>query len=63
MAIDINKNHFKEIEEEMDENKGVESIKTPVDSVGYMLQYVTCYTCHKGKERPVNTPPAKEEKK
>lgn len=62
MAIDINKNHFKEVEEEMHENDGVDSVKTPVDSVGYMLQYVTCYTCHKGKERPVNTPPAKDEK-
>ncbi len=63
MAIDINKNHFKEIEEEMSENKGVETIKIPEDSVRYMLQYVTCFTCHQGKERPLNTPPTKDGEK
>lgn len=61
MAIDINKNHFQEIEEEMD-HEGKSPSTMSVDSVEYMLKYVTCYTCHKGKERPVNTPPLKEKK-
>jgi hypothetical protein len=63
MSIDINKNHFPGIEEEMPENKTADLVKTPMDSVGYIMQYVTCYTCHQGKERPINIPPAKEEKK
>lgn len=63
LASDINKNYFKEIEEEMHQNEGSDSLKAIVDSVGYTLQYVTCYTCHRGKEKPVNIPPAKEEKK
>lgn len=63
MSIDINKNHFQQIEEEMHKNEGAEQVETPMDSVGYLMQYVTCYTCHQGKERPVNIPPAKEEKK
>lgn len=58
MAIDINKNHFTEIEEEMHDKKDLTT--TPMDSVQVMLQYVTCYTCHQGKEKPVNTPPQKD---
>lgn len=54
MTIDINKNHFNEMEEEM--NK--EQVQTPeTDSVQYMLKYVTCYTCHKGSDHPENIPP------
>lgn len=62
LAIDINKNHFTEIEEEMHENERKEAMKISADTIEYMLQYVTCYTCHQGKERPVNTPPAKKKK-
>lgn len=58
LAIDINKNHFQLIEEEMHEEEKKLAVKESLDSVQYMLQYVTCYTCHQGKERPVNTPPA-----
>lgn len=63
MAIDINKNYFKELEEELHENKGIDSSKAVVDSVGYLFQYVTCFTCHRGKEKPINIPPVKEENK
>ena len=61
LAIDINKNHFQTIEEEMDQDNKKQA-KITVDSVEYMLQYVTCYTCHRGKERPVNAPPVEVEK-
>lgn len=59
MAIDINKNHFSQIEEEMHD-----SIVQPKDTaaVGYMLKYVTCYTCHHGNPHPVNDPPKEDEK-
>lgn len=59
MSIDINKNHFVEIEESLDS-----SFQKPGDttSVKYMLKYVTCYTCHHGNPRPDNIPPVKEEK-
>lgn len=62
MSIDINKNHFNEIEEEMNENDNSNSTINTNDSVQYMLKYVTCYTCHKGDTRPKNNPPAKTEK-
>lgn len=60
MSIDINKNHFVEIEESMDS-----SFSKPQDtaSVKYMLRYVTCYTCHHGNPHPDNTPPVKEDEK
>ncbi len=57
LAIDINKNHFQAIDEEMHENEKDKIAKATIDSVEYMLQYVTCYTCHQGKERPLNAPP------
>lgn len=60
MAIDINRNHFQAIEEEMDGVEKDSTAKISEDPVEYMLQYVTCYTCHQGKERPINTPPAKK---
>lgn len=61
LAIDINKNHFQAIEEEMDHDDNKRD-KMTIDSVEYMLQYVTCYTCHQGKERPVNKPPVRVRK-
>lgn len=57
MSIDINKNHFQEIEESMDSGKNVASSDTSAFS--YMLRYVTCYTCHHGDPHPENTPPKK----
>lgn len=60
MAIDINKNHFQEIEESMDDG-----MVLPKDTanVSYMLKYVTCYTCHHGNPHPDNLPPKKDEGK
>lgn len=54
MSIDINKNHFVQIEEALDS-----SMVAPSDtsSVQYMLKYVTCYTCHHGNPHPGNVPP------
>lgn len=60
LAIDINRNHFQAIEEEMEEEKKDAANKVAENPVDYMLQYVTCYTCHQGKERPVNKPPEKK---
>ncbi|MCW5913043.1 MAG: c-type cytochrome [Chitinophagaceae bacterium] len=57
MSIDINKNHFSEIEEEMGHGTPATA---DTSSVQYMLKYVTCYTCHKGDAHPVNIPPARE---
>jgi hypothetical protein len=57
MAIDINKNHFQQIEESMDSGKN--AITSDTSSVSYMLKYVTCYTCHHGDPHPENTPPKK----
>lgn len=58
MSIDINKNHFVEIEETLDS-----SFMQPKDtaSVSYMLKYVTCYTCHHGNPHPENDPPKKDD--
>ena len=58
MAIDINKNHFQQIEDEMDNGKN-RNTPTDTSAVSYMLKYVTCYTCHRGDPHPVNTPPKK----
>lgn len=58
MAIDINKNHFQQIEESMDSGKG--ALPSDTSSVSYMLKYVTCYTCHHGDPHPDNTPPKKD---
>lgn len=58
MAIDINKNHFQQIEDAMDSGKDTES--TDTSSVSYMLKYVTCYTCHHGDPHPENTPPKRD---
>lgn len=57
MTIDINKNHFQQIEESMDSGK----MEMPTDTaaVSYMLKYVTCYTCHHGDPHPENKPPKK----
>ncbi|MEO9021364.1 MAG: c-type cytochrome [Ginsengibacter sp.] len=55
MAIDINKNHFQQIEDAMD--SGRNTVSTDTSSVSYMLKYVTCYTCHHGDPHPENTPP------
>jgi nitrate/TMAO reductase-like tetraheme cytochrome c subunit len=60
MSIDINKNHFNEIEEQLNPENKTDSSKKMNDSE-YMLQYVTCYTCHKGVEHPKNHPPVKED--
>lgn len=57
MSIDINKNHFNEIEAELDSTGKTEPLKVMSDSTQYMLQYVTCYTCHKGVQHPKNEPP------
>lgn len=58
MAIDINKNHFQQMEESMDDG-----MAKPRDTsaVSYMLKYVTCYTCHRGDPHPDNKPPAKNQ--
>lgn len=56
MTIDINKDNFaKHDPEEADRDPHA------TDSVRYMLKYVTCYTCHGGKERPESKIPADEE--
>lgn len=55
MSIDINKNHFQQIEETMDSSKFV--MPTDTSAVSYMLKYVTCYTCHHGDPHPENKPP------
>jgi len=60
LAIDINKNHFEQIEESM--NDGMDQPKDTA-AVSYMLKYVTCYTCHRGEPHPANTPPKKQENK
>lgn len=58
MSIDINKNHFEQIEEELDSTQ-----INPQDTVAssYMLKYVTCYTCHHGEAHPEMKPPPKKE--
>ncbi|MEO6133740.1 MAG: c-type cytochrome [Ginsengibacter sp.] len=61
LAIDINKNHFREIEADMEAKDGKVVVENESDSVNYMLKYVTCYTCHHGNEHPENKPPKKEE--
>ena len=61
LAIDINKNHFREIEAGREAKDGKVVVENESDSVNYMLKYVTCYTCHHGSERPENQPPKKEE--
>jgi hypothetical protein len=57
MTIDINKNHFQQIEESMDSGKMAEPTDTA--AVSYMLRYVTCYTCHHGDPHPDSKPPMK----
>lgn len=57
MNIDINKNHFQQIAEEMDSSKFI--MPTDTSAVSYMLKYVTCYTCHHGDPHPDNKPPKK----
>ena len=57
MSIDINKNHFQQIEDAMDSGKN--TISTDTSAVSYMLKYVTCYTCHHGDPHPENKPPKK----
>jgi len=59
MAIDINKNHFQQIEETMDSGKM--EMPTDTSAVSYMLKYVTCYTCHHGDPHPDNKPPKRME--
>lgn len=58
MTIDINRDHFVQIEESLDS-----TFQRPQDTaaVQYMLKYVTCYTCHHGNQRPENHPPKKQE--
>jgi hypothetical protein len=58
MTIDINKNHFVQIEESMDSGKM--QMPTDTSGVSYMLKYVTCYTCHHGDPHPENKPPKKQ---
>lgn len=58
MNIDINKNHFQQIAEEIDSSKFV--MPTDTSAVSYMLKYVTCYTCHHGDPHPDNKPPKKD---
>ncbi|MEO6905760.1 MAG: c-type cytochrome [Ginsengibacter sp.] len=58
MAIDINKNHFQQIEENMDSGKM--ALPRDTAAVSYMLKYVTCYTCHHGDPHPENKPPKKD---
>ncbi len=55
MSIDINKNDFQQIAEDMDSGKM--AVSTDTSAVSYMLKYVTCYTCHHGDPHPKNKPP------
>lgn len=55
MSIDINKNHFAVHDASARNADG--SLRDTI-SAGYLLRYVTCYTCHHGNARPVNHPPA-----
>src|SRR6185437_16695478 len=57
MTIDINKNHFQQIAEQLDSGKM--EMPTDTSAVSYMLKYVTCYTCHHGDPHPDNHPPKK----
>ncbi len=59
MTIDINKNHFQQIAEQMDSGKM--AMPTDTSAVSYMLKYVTCYTCHRGDPHPDNHPPKKND--
>jgi len=59
MTIDINKNHFQQIAEDMDSGKM--ALPTDTSAVSYMLKYVTCYTCHHGDPHPDNHPPKKND--
>ena len=62
MAIDINKNYFKPMEDEWKKGEGqaITNIADK-DSVQYMLRQVTCYTCHHGSAHPDKMPPKHEE--
>ena len=63
MSLDINKNHFVNIEEQLHDKDGkiVADNINGQDSVQYMLKYVTCYTCHHGNAHPENKPPKQNE--
>lgn len=54
MAIDINKEYFAIYDESAKNPDG--TMKDTV-SAGYMLRYVTCYTCHHGNALPISQPP------
>lgn len=54
MTIDVNKNHFQQIEESMEDGM---ALPRDTAAVSYMLKYVTCYTCHHGDPHPKNDPP------
>ncbi len=62
LAIDINTKYFKDIEEQIGEEKDhnmgdKKPIQIDGDSVKNMLSYVTCYTCHHGDAHPDGKPP------
>ena len=64
MAIDINRDHFKPMEDEWKKSEGEEITNiAAADSVQYMLRQVTCYTCHHGSAHPDRMPPKHEESK
>jgi len=71
MAIDINKNYFKGMDMDMDHHMDSSMQKnmdhpamdtsTNIGDAKYMLQSVTCYTCHRGDAHPESkTPPHQE---
>ena len=61
LAIDINKNYFKDMEHHhhdmdssmnKDADHDMDSNMMNADSSRYMLQTVTCFTCHRGDPHP-----------
>jgi Photosynthetic reaction centre cytochrome C subunit len=66
MSIDINTKYFKDIEEEISQEKDHpmernNKVQIDGDSVKNMLSYVTCFTCHRGDPHPETKPPHKDE--
>jgi hypothetical protein len=76
MAIDINKNYFRNMEPEMDHDHDMNKDMThdstkvseqPMDTSRvmepskYMLRSVTCYTCHRGDSHPESKIPSRNE--
>jgi hypothetical protein len=76
MAIDINKNYFKDMEMDHDhdtsknmaphdsamaKDNNMVMDTTAAESSKYMLRSVTCFTCHKGDAHPESKAPPRKE--